>query len=338
MRLRDRLASHFTRRSRDTPQSTAPKDSTQHDTPETIKTPAEEAFKNDTASTIQDDKLENAALNDALQKHSSNLTDEEREAFRKAYSDIAPSVLFQQIKELDSAHSSKSGVRRYAASIDKFFSLVDRFLGVVSIAAQSDISTLVVGGIRCVIDIAKGFLSFFDRLTTMLTRLGDYLGPLAEYAKVTNVRGSYPLIRTALVDVYGDLLDFLAQARKVFLELDGTKRRHISMAVFFESQWNSFEDRFEGIDTQMKHHLDVLTHASGASMIKSEDERRRREFFESISSASHEARHQEIYAKKYPGTGNWLLETPQFVQWLDNPTSTLLWCHGNPGVGKSVLA
>jgi hypothetical protein len=35
-----------------------------------------------------------------------------------------------------------------------------------------------------------------------------------------------------------------------------------------------------------------------------------------------------MYAKKHPGTGDWLLQTPQFQDWFNNSGSALLWCHG----------
>lgn len=48
-------------------------------------------------------------------------------------------------------------------------------------------------------------------------------------------------------------------------------------------------------------------------------------------------RHIDIFAQRTEGTGTWLLETPSFVTWRDNPGKTL-YCPGIPGVGKTVLA
>ena len=35
-----------------------------------------------------------------------------------------------------------------------------------------------------------------------------------------------------------------------------------------------------------------------------------------------------MYAKKHPGTGDWLLQTQQFQDWFNNLESALLWCYG----------
>lgn len=37
-------------------------------------------------------------------------------------------------------------------------------------------------------------------------------------------------------------------------------------------------------------------------------------------------------------TGWWILQSPSFRTWLDSDTSALLWLHGDPGKGKTMLA
>ena len=40
----------------------------------------------------------------------------------------------------------------------------------------------------------------------------------------------------------------------------------------------------------------------------------------------------------FPGTGEWFLESDAYRNWASGNGPSLLWCHGPPGVGKSVLA
>ena len=47
--------------------------------------------------------------------------------------------------------------------------------------------------------------------------------------------------------------------------------------------------------------------------------------------------HNEACAKKYSGTGAWLIESPVFTKWLKEENS-LLWLNGFAGSGKSILA
>ncbi|RDW56944.1 hypothetical protein BP5796_13011 [Coleophoma crateriformis] len=40
----------------------------------------------------------------------------------------------------------------------------------------------------------------------------------------------------------------------------------------------------------------------------------------------------------FPGTGEWFVESDTYRNWVVGNGSSLLWCHGPPGVGKSILA
>jgi len=46
---------------------------------------------------------------------------------------------------------------------------------------------------------------------------------------------------------------------------------------------------------------------------------------------------ENVYADHHEGTGQWFLESEEFKQWLEG-TPEVLWCHGDPGSGKTVLA
>ncbi|PMD52221.1 uncharacterized protein K444DRAFT_621365 [Hyaloscypha bicolor E] len=43
-------------------------------------------------------------------------------------------------------------------------------------------------------------------------------------------------------------------------------------------------------------------------------------------------------SQAYPGTLTWIWNHPQYQQWEESPSSTLLWLQGKPGSGKSTLA
>ncbi|PBK68993.1 hypothetical protein ARMSODRAFT_886856, partial [Armillaria solidipes] len=56
-----------------------------------------------------------------------------------------------------------------------------------------------------------------------------------------------------------------------------------------------------------------------------------------ISPLNFRAVQSEIYSRRVGGTGRWFLESEKFLRWVDG-TESCLWCPGNPGVGKTVLA
>jgi len=51
-------------------------------------------------------------------------------------------------------------------------------------------------------------------------------------------------------------------------------------------------------------------------------------------------RHQGVRTERFDGIGNWLLETSEFREWRcgeGGANKAVLFCSGNPGVGKTYL-
>ena len=51
-------------------------------------------------------------------------------------------------------------------------------------------------------------------------------------------------------------------------------------------------------------------------------------------------RHQGVRSERFDGVGDWLLETREFREWRSNEggvDKAVLFCSGNPGVGKTYL-
>jgi len=49
-------------------------------------------------------------------------------------------------------------------------------------------------------------------------------------------------------------------------------------------------------------------------------------------------RHQGVRTSRFKGVGDWLLETSEFREWRDGAADkAVLFCSGNPGVGKTYL-
>jgi len=53
-------------------------------------------------------------------------------------------------------------------------------------------------------------------------------------------------------------------------------------------------------------------------------------------------RHRDIGARRVESIGTWLLETEEFIRWHNGCVEggsypSTLFCHGNPGVGKSYI-
>jgi len=66
----------------------------------------------------------------------------------------------------------------------------------------------------------------------------------------------------------------------------------------------------------------------------------KRAVLEWLSPLEPRERHQAIGMDRMPGVGDWLLDTNEFRQWNqggDGTAKPVLFCYGNPGVGKTYL-
>ncbi|THY31699.1 hypothetical protein D6D00_02138, partial [Aureobasidium pullulans] len=307
----------------------------------------------------------NPALLIAIQNHLNKLPEQDKERFRQASATITDENLVSDIRKLNDQHKSDSLFRRHADKLSKFLGLLDRLLGSVAIAIQADpgIASIPVGGVRLIVDLAKGFSEFFDKLVTLLDHISDLMMPLQEYVKSVHI----PVIASALTTVYGDLLDICKQTSDMFLDKEGNKKVFVTWKTLLRLQWEPFEKSFGEIEARMNHHRENLLHAAGATLLSTtevdrrdrereiqqrlqkqqqretehrdqEQVKAREEVLRWLSPHNFEHKQNETFKTKHQGTGDWLLQTEEFSNWEKATTSQLLWCHGKPGAGKSVLA
>jgi hypothetical protein len=230
----------------------------------------------------------NAAFLAAIQKHINKLPEEERQAFRQANITITPDSLLERVRKLDTQHTSISSFRPHAEKIAKFLSLLDRLVGGIAIAIQAnpDISSIAVGGVKLVVDIAMGFAKFFGKLTDMIDRLSGIIAPLERYAE----RSELEIVRNALVNIYGDILDFCKAASTLFLDRNGRSKVHATFDMFLRSQWKPFETEFGEINGRMDHHRRVLLEAAQAELLSAvveNKQRKERKYFFVLNLSQH---------------------------------------------------
>ena len=66
----------------------------------------------------------------------------------------------------------------------------------------------------------------------------------------------------------------------------------------------------------------------------------KREILEWLSPMTPRERHQTVSEDRMDGVGNWLLGTSEFEKWHtseDKAANPVLFCYGDPGVGKTYL-
>jgi hypothetical protein len=115
--------------------------------------------------------------------------------------------------------------------------------------------------------------------------------------------------------------------------------------VFWRVQWMPFETEFGSIEDDLRHHLQVLQLSSSAIAVSATLEvlaqqrvQGKEDLLIWLSDFPYEEKHEERFSKKHPGTGDWLVQHTKSQRWIQSTDSSVLWCHGGPGTGKSFLA
>ena len=65
-----------------------------------------------------------------------------------------------------------------------------------------------------------------------------------------------------------------------------------------------------------------------------------RQILQWLSPLEPQQRHQGVRADRLDSVGNWVLETGEFIKWRDAEDGSgepVLFCYGNPGVGKTYV-
>jgi hypothetical protein len=163
------------------------------------------------------------ALQLAVQKHLDKLPDSEKDAFKAAWKDVDERQLLARVQIWGVQHARESSFRPQAERLSKLLRVLDRFMGGLAIGTQAnpDLSAIVVGGIRIVIDLAIDYVQLFSKLTEITCQLQDYLALLADFAEAGN---NSEIIVEALAGAYADILDFCYKACKVFVDNYGNRK------------------------------------------------------------------------------------------------------------------
>jgi len=64
---------------------------------------------------------------------------------------------------------------------------------------------------------------------------------------------------------------------------------------------------------------------------------KRAAILEWLSPLESQKRHQDLRTSRLGGVGDWVLQTEEFAKWRDGKGSRVLFCYGDPGVGKTYI-
>ena len=72
------------------------------------------------------------------------------------------------------------------------------------------------------------------------------------------------------------------------------------------------------------------------TLILDQENQKKKATLSRLTSIDFDVTHRDINSRRVKGTGSWLLRSPEYMLWLDQPGT--LWCRGIPGAGKTILS
>jgi len=150
-------------------------------------------------------------------------------------------------------HGRKSRALKVANILHPLFEFMNMYAPIAQTMIQADPtpSALIFGGITCVMSISKRFRDYQEKMLKMLSEMLEKLDILLKYGD--NVYKNDSEVQKALMEVYGDILDFCVHASRLFLDDKGNERS--SLKTLFTSLWTSFESKFSEILYRFERHI-----------------------------------------------------------------------------------
>ncbi|OAL43118.1 hypothetical protein IQ07DRAFT_650395 [Pyrenochaeta sp. DS3sAY3a] len=200
------------------------------------------------------------------------------------------------------------------------------------------------------------------KLMLMVTvdSIGAFETLINAYGKIADMMPRLDRLANALVDdlnfqnvlalLYSDIIEFHRRAYKFV--------RRKSWAIFFSSMWSGFESRFDSILERMAYHSELINNEAIAADISSAV-RHHQEEKEKWAQQERDALAAKLrtvlswlQTSDYlpadtlrhhlqdcsPDSCNWFVQHDKTQLWLsDSSKNPLVWLHGKPGAGKSII-
>ncbi|KAI9864361.1 MAG: hypothetical protein M1813_003281 [Trichoglossum hirsutum] len=212
--------------------------------------------------------------------------------------------------------------------------------GLISLAIEvSHLSFEYASAVRHTSRSVSGYLRELSALTSVVLRLQD----AAERLEVRNALGDRPPgLPNASVMECIEQMKKLKEKLERYVSGSGIRGKVKSLAWPFEEKdtrhltemfqrYCSIFDMILSADTLIVS----STTLHEVRALKADDNRR--VILEWLSTYRYGRKQAEILERHYAGTGQWLLDAPQYSEWL-NGDQSVLWCYGNPGTGKTVMS
>ncbi|KAH7146235.1 hypothetical protein EDB81DRAFT_934139 [Dactylonectria macrodidyma] len=174
----------------------------------------------------------------------------------------SPNALIDEVRKFANFKDKCPRSARAVKCITTFCNRLEPYFETIGIFIQShpEFAALAWGALTSDGQLASNFDGFFQKLTSMLSEIGDKLPLYQEILRVSPADVSESF-RDSLVRLYADVFDFFTAVARVFTQKPGAPRR--TPAVILDLMWTPFDRRFEDFKSGLQAHCRILEAEQG---------------------------------------------------------------------------
>src|SRR5271155_454159 len=314
-----------------------------------------------------------AALTDALQSFENVLTEEQRQNYHDNFTKPDAASVLTFITQIDADNRGR-GSKCVAPRLYTFLEATQQFVGVVDtfVSSNPQIAALVWGGVKTAILAASNIASYFDKVTSMIMTIGRFSPTYRQFGQL--YPGCLEL-QKALCEYYAIIIRLCIKIVEVS-QRSGVMKLLSPVFNPFETEFKPYHDDLDQavkyvqmqISLASKKAAKEAAQLSEIEMKKSSVHRRKVALFQkemrnekaevrewqkraaaremlrirsaikdNLSSVDHTRPWKQAMRQRMQGTDDWLLHDPVFCCWKQDDKTSILWCSGNLGTGKTVL-
>jgi hypothetical protein len=314
-----------------------------------------------------------ATLTEALRSFESVLTEEQRQNYRNDFTKPDAASVLTFITQIDADNRGRAS-KCVAPRLYTFLEATQQFVGVVDTFVSSNprIAALVWGGVKTAILTASNIASYFDKVTSMIMTIGRFSPTYRQFGQL--YPGCLEL-QKALCEYYAIIIRLCIKIIEVSQRSGAMKLLSPIFNPFeteFKSYHNDLDQAVKYVQMQIslasKKAAQESAQLSEIEMKKSSAHRRKVALFQkemrnekaevrdwqiraaaretlrirsvikdNLSSVDHVRPWRQAMRQRMQGTDDWFLHDPIFCCWKQDDMTSILWCSGNLGTGKTVL-
>lgn len=297
-------------------------------------------------------------LAQALSEYEAILSDTEKSTLRVLRACRPPCVadVMKLTAEIDFDNRQRKSRRCVGPRLTSILEAVQQFSTIVDViigGSQSLIASSIWGTLKMTLQITWSFTSYFEELSALFMRIGRTCPRYQDYGSL------YPRsarLQGALCDYFCSVIEVCKKA-VIFIKKPLITQLGASLMKPFSSEFGKLEKILSALGLAIRDEASLVSkqeisqeskeNASFRSLFmkksdqeielasKLQREKRKLELLSACSSYNHQTAWKR--ARK-AGTSSWILETEAYHQWVKESTSSVLWCTGILGSGKTVLA